>query len=102
MLGIIRIGQDYPHDGAYFQGILHQIEENIWEIVVMTTSLIEVKGILIREEDLLMKRYIPTGIEDLQEEEDHKMMEDPLMNMEDPLMEEDPLMVEDPQWWRTP
>ena len=64
--------------------LLHQIEENIWEIVVMTTSLIEVEGILIREEDLLMKRDIPTGIEDLQEEEDHKMMEDPLMNMEGP------------------
>ena len=64
--------------------LLHQIEENIQEIVVMTTGLIEVKGILIREEDLLMKRDIPTGIEDLQEEEDHKMMEDPLMNTEDP------------------
>ena len=60
------------------------MEENIWEIVVMTTVLIEVEGILNREEDLLMKRDTPTGIEDLQEEEDHKMMEDPLMNMEDP------------------
>ena len=76
--------------------LLHQIEENIQEIVVMTSGLIEVKGILIREEDLLMKRDIPTGIEDLQEEEDHKMMEDPLMSTEDPLMVEDPPMVEDP------
>ena len=64
----------------------------------MSTSLIEVTGILIREEDHLMKRDIPTGIEDLQEEEDHKMMEDPPMNTEDPLMMEDPLMeTEDPQ-----
>ena len=44
-----------------------------------------------------MKGDIPTEIEDLQEEEDHKMMEDPLIDIEDPLMEEDPLMVEDPQ-----
>ena len=63
--------------------LLHQIERNIWEIAVMTTSLIEFEGIPIREEDLLMKRDIPTGIEDLQEEEDHKMEEDPLME-EDP------------------
>ena len=60
-----------------FKELLHQIEENIQKIVVMTTSLIEVKGILVRGEDCLMKRDIPTGIEDLQEEEDHKMMEDP-------------------------
>ena len=85
-----------------FKELLHQIEENIWEIVVMTTGLIEVKGILIREEDHLMKGDIPTEIEDLQEEEDHKMMEDPPMDMEDHLMEEDPLMVEDPQSWMTP
>ena len=62
----------------------------------MTTGLIEVEGILIREEDHLMKGDIPTEIEDLQEEEDHKMMEDPPMDMEDPLMEEDPLMVQTP------
>ena len=80
-----------------FKELLHQIEENIWEIVVMTTGLIEVEGILVRGEDCLMKRDIPTGIEDLQEEEDHKMMEDPPMNMEDPLIVEHPLMVENPQ-----
>ena len=67
-----------------FMELLHQIEDNIWEIVVMTTGLMEVKGILIREEDCLMKGDIPTEIEDLQEEEDHKMMEDPPMDMEDP------------------
>ena len=60
-----------------FKELLHQIEESIWEIVVMTTDLTEVEVVLIREEDLLMKGDIPTEIEDLQEEEDHKMMEDP-------------------------
>ena len=82
--------------------LLHQIEENIWVIVVMTTGLIEVKGILIREKHHLMKGDIPIEIEDLQEEEDHKMMEDPLMDMEGPLMEEDPLMVEDPLMMEDP
>ena len=48
-----------------FKELLHQIEENIWEIVVMTTGLTEVEGILIREEDCLMKGDIPTEIEDL-------------------------------------
>ena len=75
-----------------FKELLHQIEENIWEIVVMTTGLTEVEGILIREEDCLMKGDILTETEDLQEEEDHKMMEDPPMDLEDPLME-----MEDPQ-----
>ena len=77
--------------------LLHQIEKSIWEIVVMTTDFIEVEVILIREENHLMKEDIPTEIEDLPEEEDHKIMEDPLME-EDPLMMEDPLMeMEDPQ-----
>ena len=80
-----------------FKELLHQIEEYIWEIAVMTTGYTEVIGIIIREEDHLMKGDIPTEIEDLEEEEDHKIMEDPPMDMEDPLMEEDPLMVEDPQ-----
>ena len=68
----------------------------------MTTGLIEVEDIPMREEDFLMKGDIPTEIGDLQEEEDHKIMEDPpidmedpLMDMEDHLMEEDPLMMED-------
>ena len=43
----------------------------------MTTDLTEVKGIPMREEDCLMKGNIPTEIGDLQEEEDHKIMEDP-------------------------
>ena len=43
----------------------------------MTTGLPEVKGILIRGEDQLMKEDIPTEIGDLPEEEDHKIMEDP-------------------------
>ena len=63
-----------------FKEFLHQIEENIREIVVMTTDLIEVKGIPMREEDHLMKGDIPTEMEDLQEEEDHKIMEDPPMD----------------------
>ena len=79
-----------------FKEFLHQIEENIWGIVVMTTDLIEVEGIPMREEDHLMRGDIPTEMEDLQEEEDHKIMEDPPIDKEDPLMEEDPLMVEDP------
>ena len=53
-------------------------------ISVMTTGLIEVKGILIREEDHPMKGDIPTDIEDLQEEEDHKMMEDPQLTWRTP------------------
>ena len=54
----------------------------------MTTDPIEVKGILIREEDCPMKEDIPTEIEDLLEEESHMIMEDPPMEMEDPLMME--------------
>ena len=50
-----------------FKEFLHQIEENIWEIVVMTTDLIEVKGIPMRDEDCLMKGDIPAEMEDLQE-----------------------------------
>ena len=56
----------------------------------MTTDLIEVEGIPMREEDCLMKGDIPTEMEDLQEEEDHKIMEGPQMDTEDPLMEEYP------------
>ena len=63
----------------------------------MTTNLIEVEGIPMREEDHLMRGDIPTEMEDLQEEEDHKIMEDPSIDKEDPLMEEDSLMMEDPQ-----
>ena len=85
-----------------FKEFLHQIEENIWEIVVMTTDLIEVEGIPMREEDHQMKGDIPTEMEDLQEEEDHKIMEDPPMDTKDPLMDEDPLMVEDPPMMEDP
>ena len=80
-----------------FKELLHQIEENIWEIVVMTTGLIEVEGILIKEEDHLMKGDIPTEIEDLKEEEDQKMMEDPPMDMEDPPGPVRPVIVQQPQ-----
>ena len=69
---------------------------------MITTDLIEVEGIPMREEGCLMKGDIPTEIGDLQEEEDHKIMEDPPMDMEDPLMEEDPLMVEDPPMLEDP
>ena len=48
-----------------------------------TTGLIEVEGILIREEEHQMKEGILIEIEDLQEEGDHKMMEHPMMDMED-------------------
>ena len=41
-----------------------------------------------------MKEGIPIETEDLQEEEDHKIMGDPQIDMEDPLMEEDPLTME--------
>ena len=60
-----------------FKELLHQIEESTQEIVAMTTDPIEVEGIPMREEDHLMMEDIPTEIGDLQEEEDHKIMEDP-------------------------
>ena len=74
--------------------LLHQIEEIIWKIVVMIIGHIEVKDTPMREEGHLMKEGIPTETEDLQEEEDHKTMGDPQIDMEDTLVEEDPLMME--------
>ena len=56
----------------------------------------EVNDTPMKEEDHPMKEGIPTKTEDLQEEEDHKTMGDPQIDMEDPLMEKDPLMEEDP------
>ena len=85
-----------------FKEFLCPIEENIWGIVVMTTDLIEVEGIPMREEDCLMREDIRTEMEDLQEEEDHKIMKDPLIDKEDPLMEEYPLMVQDPLMMEDP
>ena len=76
--------------------LLHHIEENIWKIVVMIIGHIEVKDTPMREEGHLMKEGIPIETEDLQEEEDHKTMGDPQIDMEDTLVEEDPLMEEDP------
>ena len=56
----------------------------------------EVNDTPMKEEDHPMKEGIPTETEDLQEEEDHKTMGDPQIDMEDPPMEKDPLMEEDP------
>ena len=56
--------------------LLHQIEEIIW-MIVMIIDHIEVEDTPMREEGHLMKEGIPTETEDLQEEEDHKMMGDP-------------------------
>ena len=72
------------------QELLHQIEEIIWKIVVMIIGHTEVNNTPMKEEDHQMKEGIPTETEDLQEEEDHKTMGDPQIDMEDPLMEEDP------------
>ena len=69
---------------------LHQIGEIIWKIVVMIIGHIEVKDTPMREEGQPMKEGIPTETEDLQEEEDHKTMGDPQIDMEDSLVEEDP------------
>ena len=81
---------------SIFRELLHQIEEITWKIVVMITGCLEVKDTLMREEDHLMKEGIPTETGDLQEEEDHKTMGEPQIDMEDTLVEEDPLMEEDP------
>ena len=75
---------------------LHQIGEIIQKIVVMIIGHIEVKATPMREEGHPMKEGIPTEMEDLQEKEDHKMMGDPQIDMEDTLVEEDPLMEEGP------
>ena len=79
-----------------FKELLHQIEEIIQKIVVMIIGHIEVSDTPMKEEDHLMKEGIPTETEDLQEEEDHKTIGDPQIDMEDPLIEEDPLMEENP------
>ena len=54
---------------------------------------IEVEDTPMKEEGHQMKEGIPTETEDLQEE-DHKMMGDPQIDMEDTLVEEDHLMME--------
>ena len=79
-----------------FRELPHQLEDITWKIVVMIIDHIEVKDTPMREEDHPMKDGIPTETEDLQEEEDHKIMGDPQIDMEDTLVEEDPLMEEDP------
>ena len=56
----------------------------------MTTDRIEVKDTPMREEDHPMKEGIPTETGDLKEEEDHKTMGEPQIDMEDTLMQEDP------------
>ena len=55
---------------------------------------IEVKDSPMREDGHQMKEGIPTETEDLQEEEDHKIMGDPQMDMEDTLVEEGHLTEE--------
>ena len=56
---------------------LHLTEEIIWMIVVMIIGHIEVEDTPMKEEGHQMKEGIPTEMEDLQEEEDHKMIGDP-------------------------
>ena len=73
---------------------LHLIEEVIQMIVVMIIGHTEVKDFPMREDGCQMKEGIPIETEDLQEEEDHKIMGDPQMDMEDTLVEEDHLMME--------
>ena len=73
-----------------FRELLHEIEEIIWKIVVMIIGHIEIKDTPMKEEDHPMKEGIPTETEDLQEEEDHKTMGDPQIDIEDTLVEEDP------------
>ena len=63
-------------------------------IVVMIIGHIEVKDILMKEEGHQMKEGIPTETEDLQEEEDHKIMGDPQKDREDTLVEDVHLMME--------
>ena len=74
---------------------LHLTEEIIQMIVVMIIGHIEVKDAPMKEEGHQMKGGIPTEIEYLQEEEDHKMIGDPQIDMEDTLVQEDHLMEED-------
>ena len=62
--------------------------------VVMIIGHIEGEDIPVKEEGHQMKEGIPTETEDLQGEEDHKMMGDPQIDMEDTLVKEDPLMME--------
>ena len=73
-----------------FKEFLHQIEENIQEIVVMTADLIEFKGIPMREEDCLMKGDIPT--ENGRPPRRGRSQDNgrPPMDMKDPLMVEAP------------
>ena len=73
----------------------HQTEETIWMIVVMIIGCIEVEDTLMKEEGHQRKEDIPIETEDLQEEEDHKMMGDPQIDMENTLLEENHLMEED-------
>ena len=76
-------------------------------IVVITVDSREEEGMLMREVDLQRERGTQVGTEDLPEEEDYPVMEDPQIDIvEDPddclmeedhcLMEEDHLMMEDP------
>ena len=79
------------------------IGEMIWMIVAMTIDHSEVKDIPMKEEDHLRKEGIQTETEDLQEEEDCTIMEDPQIDMEeDHLMEEDYLMEVDCQMEEDP
>ena len=97
MLGIIRIVQDYPCDGTYFQGISasnrreYQGDSSDDNQSYRIQRYPNQRGRLPNEE-----RY-PNR--DRRSPRRGRSQDDgrPLMNTEDPLMEEDPLMVEDPQ-----
>ena len=76
---------------------LHLTEEIIQMIVMMIIGHIEDEDTPMKEEGHQMMEGILTETEDLQEEEDNKMIGDPQIDMEeDHLMEEDCLMGEDP------
>ena len=62
----------------------------------MIIGCTEIEDTPMREEDHPMKEGIPTETEDLQEEEDYKIMGYPQIDMEDTLVEEDSLMKEGP------
>ena len=96
MLEIIRIGQDYPHDGTYFQGTsasyrreyLGDSSDDNWSY--RSQRYPNQRGRSPDEERYPNRDRRPPRRG--RSQDDGR----PLMDMEDPLM------VEDPQWWRTP
>ena len=93
----VRMGQDYPCEGTCPQGTSTSNRRDYLEDSSEDNrSYRSVKDTPMKEEDHPMKEGIPTEIEDFQEEEDHKTMGGPQIDMEDTLVKEDPLREEDP------